>query len=74
MVLDLFDDEETISKIPEKEIIQKLCIYTEYLVMPNGEIKRGMTKSWVKGVKETKKLKSQTLTMPKMTIGEELLI
>jgi len=75
MVFDLLEEEETINtKILPKSEVQILSVYSEFLLLPSGELKRGITKSWVKGKKETKTLKSKTLTMPKIELGEEILI
>lgn len=76
MVKDLFDDitEEVVTTIKPKESIQTLCVYSEFMVLPSGEVKRSMVKSWVKGRKETKVMKSKVLQMPTLEVGEEMLI
>ena len=77
MVKDLFEDditEEVVTTIQPKETIQTLCIYSEFIVLPSGEVKRSMVKSWTKGRKETKVMKSKILQMPTVEVGEEMLI
>lgn len=75
MVFDLMGEETIdIKPITPKSEVQVIHMYAEYLLLPSGELRKGTFKTWVKGVKETKKLKSQTLTMPKIELGEEVLL
>jgi|GEM_PF-5470112 hypothetical protein len=76
MVFDLMEEEPIIRDkvLPKTGEVQIISIYSEFLLLPSGELKRGTTKSWVKGKLETKTLKSKTLTMPKIEMGEEVLL
>lgn len=72
--IDLWDEGEIIAKFEKKETAQILSIYSEFIIMSDGTLKRLTCKSWVKGVKETKALKSRVIDKPVIELEDEVLM
>lgn len=67
MVQDIFDNPE---ETPEKNTkIKVICLYSEYWLMPDGKLKTGVVKHWIRGNSKNNSVK-QVKTMPNVEVGE----